>query len=283
MILTCPACDTRYVVKDGAIPPQGRQVRCAACKHSWHQDPDDDVMASADASEEQREFDNPLRQAEPAADDAEPATAVDAGQREPQYSPAHEEFPPEQEETSVPLSESGDLPPAEPLAVAPAEQWSAPPEPEYERFDIPAMDDDAEPPRRGLRWLLVLALLVVVAAAAFWVLAPDSLKARIGLAPAANGQLQLMLTTSDRQQLAQGQELLAISGRVINPTDREQAVPPIQAALRDKATQRLVYRWTIPPPAPSLAPRSSASFNSAELNVPRGGDEVVLSLGAPAI
>jgi len=40
MILTCPNCGTQYVVKDGAIPPQGRQVRCANCKHSWHQDPD---------------------------------------------------------------------------------------------------------------------------------------------------------------------------------------------------------------------------------------------------
>ena len=40
MILTCPNCGTQYVVKDGAVPPQGRQVRCAACKHSWHQDPE---------------------------------------------------------------------------------------------------------------------------------------------------------------------------------------------------------------------------------------------------
>ncbi len=40
MILTCPECGTQYVVKDGAIPPEGRQVRCAACKHSWHQNPE---------------------------------------------------------------------------------------------------------------------------------------------------------------------------------------------------------------------------------------------------
>ncbi|HJS40733.1 MAG TPA: zinc-ribbon domain-containing protein, partial [Sphingomicrobium sp.] len=50
MILTCPACDTKYAVKDGAIPPGGRQVRCAACKHSWHQDPEG---ADAPEGEEQ--------------------------------------------------------------------------------------------------------------------------------------------------------------------------------------------------------------------------------------
>ena len=50
MILTCPACDTKYAVKDGAIPPGGRQVRCAACKHSWHQDPEN---AAESESEEQ--------------------------------------------------------------------------------------------------------------------------------------------------------------------------------------------------------------------------------------
>ena len=40
MILTCPSCGTQYAVKDGAIPDGGRKVRCAACGHSWHQDPD---------------------------------------------------------------------------------------------------------------------------------------------------------------------------------------------------------------------------------------------------
>ena len=47
MILTCPNCGTQYVVKDGAIPPQGRQVRCASCKHSWHQDPEPEAVAEA--------------------------------------------------------------------------------------------------------------------------------------------------------------------------------------------------------------------------------------------
>ncbi|MEL7217314.1 MAG: zinc-ribbon domain-containing protein [Pseudomonadota bacterium] len=39
MIIACPACGTRYAVPDSAISGDGRTVRCAKCKHSWHQDP----------------------------------------------------------------------------------------------------------------------------------------------------------------------------------------------------------------------------------------------------
>src|ERR687883_431812 len=66
MILTCPNCGTQYVVKDGAIPPQGRQVRCASCKHSWHQDPE------AEAAPQ------PVEEAEDSAEDTT-AVAVEAG------------------------------------------------------------------------------------------------------------------------------------------------------------------------------------------------------------
>jgi len=37
MILTCPACATRYQADEAKFPPQGRQVRCAKCGHNWHQ------------------------------------------------------------------------------------------------------------------------------------------------------------------------------------------------------------------------------------------------------
>lgn len=35
MILTCASCATRYYTDEASIPPQGRQVRCAACGNTW--------------------------------------------------------------------------------------------------------------------------------------------------------------------------------------------------------------------------------------------------------
>ncbi len=40
MQIACPACQTRYSVPDGAIPAEGRTVRCAKCRHSWFESGD---------------------------------------------------------------------------------------------------------------------------------------------------------------------------------------------------------------------------------------------------
>ena len=76
MILTCPNCGTQYVVKDGAIPPGGRQVRCAACKHSWHQNPEDEEGATA-------AIDETADRAEPFDTPQEPMPATEADESPP--------------------------------------------------------------------------------------------------------------------------------------------------------------------------------------------------------
>ena len=43
MILTCPACDTRYHVDPASLSPEGRNVRCAHCGHRWLARPPDDA------------------------------------------------------------------------------------------------------------------------------------------------------------------------------------------------------------------------------------------------
>lgn len=310
MILTCPDCGTQYVVKDDAIPPEGRQVRCAACKHSWHQDPE---PQAAEAPVE----------AEPAAATqqvSEPESVMEPGEKispeEPQQPAAEEENEsfsgatvidprsgPEAEERAYEEAAIEDATVAPDADVAPgveapagiaevaapepelaAEDWKEPPqaEPAPDVFSPFATPDEEEPKRRSpLTTILIIAVLIIIVAALFWLFAPVELKARLGLAAGRASPLTLVMTHMDRQPLESGNQLLTVSGRVINPTANEQDVPPLQARLTDHSG-KVVYKWTIPPPAPSLAPGASASFNSAELKVPPGGEYLTITAGPKA-
>jgi predicted Zn finger-like uncharacterized protein len=288
MILTCPNCGTQYAVKDGAIPPLGRQVRCAACKHSWHQDPEDgaapaeepeaaagpDVVAAipaeeapiVEASEEHGDEDESLAEATL----IEPRSGPEAEER------AYEEAMVD-EAAPEPLAVE-ETPAPEPVADEPLAEQRADDRDEFSPFAY-REDSGAERGKSKLLPILIVVLIIIAAAAAFWFLAPPEWKARIGLAGAGMSPLALVTTHMDRQRLESGNELLTVSGRVINPTTKEQTVPPLQAQLRAKGG-KLVYSWTIAPPARTLPPGASASFNSAEVNVPPGGDELTITVGS---
>ena len=304
MILTCPACGTQYVVKDGAIPPGGRQVRCASCRHSWHQDPEPEetleLPAASALPPQADDVEQPAQEQgfEDRTDgrdaDEAPVEQWDDGSSAPhiedaEYEPIHEaDRAPEPDVIVERPLEPDVVPEPEPAYETPQEESVEPAPPAA--VSAPADEDEFSPfARRGaaeerrrspvLR-ILLLVILIAALVAAFWFLAPPAWKARLGIAGAAETPLQLMMTHSDRQRLASGNELLAVSGRVINPTEERQTVPPITAELRNGSGQ-VVYRWTIAPPARSLEPGASATFNSAEVNVPAGGEELTVSLGAP--
>lgn len=48
MILTCPACATRYLTDPALLGASGRVVRCAKCQHSWLQVPPADMPQRLD-------------------------------------------------------------------------------------------------------------------------------------------------------------------------------------------------------------------------------------------
>jgi predicted Zn finger-like uncharacterized protein len=297
MILTCPSCGTHYVVKVGAIPPPGRQVRCAACKHSWHQESEGAVEAEP----------RPADEAAPevaAPEPAEDESLAEATLIEPRSGPEAEERAYEE----AAIDAGGDTPAEEPRTdpgeaqsttyanaafdmtkrSAPAADaetdWQEPPQAEAQddEFTPFPAPDEVEPRRRNpVLSILLVVVIVIVLAAIFWFLAPPEFKARLGLAGVTTSPLALVTTHMDRQRLESGNELLTVTGRVINPTGKEQDVPPLQAQLKTR-TGKIVYSWTIPPPAQSLPPGASASFNSAELKVPPGGDELTITLGSGA-
>ena len=296
MILTCPSCGTQYVVKDGAIPPEGRQVRCASCKHSWHQDPEESAAPAAEP-EIEPEAEAPVQ---PEAVDVPEAVADEGDESlaeatliEPRSGPeaeqrAYEEATVESGDEAAQGAEESIAAAAEtetterPSAAEP--DWQEPPQAEAQddEFTPFPASSEIEPRRRNpILSILIVIVVVIVLAAAFWFVAPPEFKAKLGLAELGTTPLALVTTHMDRQRLESGQELLRVTGRVINPTGKEQDVPALQAQLKTRAG-KVVYSWTIPPPTRSLPPGASASFNSAELKVPPGGDELTITLGTKA-
>ncbi|MCW5645798.1 MAG: zinc-ribbon domain-containing protein [Sphingopyxis sp.] len=253
MILACPSCHTRYVVPDTAIGPAGRTVRCANCRHSWFQ--------------------------EPAARAAEvPAPRVEVG--------IAAAAPPSEPVTSAPAPASADV----------AAPEAAPPPPEAFAVDPPAaapapVAGDAPLPFRrprrnpAKRWTLIAASAAVVMLAATASLAYFGLPGwaqGLGLpGMAAEPDLVIELPPNqDHRELADGTIYFAASGVIINPTDREQRVPPILAELRD-AQGTIVYSWTIKPPVRMLPPNEKVNFSEAKLDIPRRATQLTVSWALP--
>jgi hypothetical protein len=156
------------------------------------------------------------------------------------------------------------------------------PEKEIPDAEEIAAAESETPPERKRTWLmglLIAIIVVIVIVAGLWLIAPDSLRQGIGIPSANATPLQIAPGTPERQKLASGNELVVVSGRVINPSSKAQPVPAIEAQLRDKSG-KLVYSWTIAPPARTLPPGGTATFNSAEMDVPPSGlnSTVTLSL-----
>jgi predicted Zn finger-like uncharacterized protein len=305
MILECPECTTRYMVPDRAIGPEGRTVRCAKCRHSWHQPPLDDLDAEDVGLEGEEQDDLAVAVRAPAfagrdadeADEAETRTfdarlaaAVAAASAD--VAPAPVLAPPA---SAPPLQPRIVPPPPVPVPAAVAEPAPLPafnPENRFDRVAPPRLSRDEErapvvspppvpdeTPVRGRRsparrWTLVAVatcVLLLLGTAAILLSSGPGLAARLGI-PLGAAETPLVIKDNpiERRELENGSELFAVSGRVSNPSGQRQRVPDIMVALKDAQGNRgrTVFSWTITPQQRTLAPGGAVEFNSAKLDVP---------------
>jgi predicted Zn finger-like uncharacterized protein len=174
-------------------------------------------------------------------------------------------------------------PPVAPAAEAPPPRWAEPPPaaaPEPDAYDSHA-DPDFRPRRNPARmWTIIAAvagLVMVAAVVAIEVFGLPDLGQWVGI-PVSSVNTLNITGQAERRRLESGNEMLAVHGVVTNQTDAVQRVPQIHAELKD-AQNRTVYDWSIAPPVRELQAHGRVTFDSAEMDVPRGGRNLSLSFG----
>ena len=248
MILSCPACQKKYLIPDSAIGIEGRQVRCAACRHSWFEVP---KLLNSEAS--------PLPESLTRPTDFKPERVV----------PVAETEPPRWSSPAARVPESPTTP--EPVQVVTPEYDPYAPEPPFK-------------PRRNSsrRWLIAAtfaSLLLFSAIGAVYFFATPNFLARLGIPIGEVDTPLITQFTSDRgpkEGMPATAPYVTIHGQIINPTETAQRVPDIIAELLD-GHGRVVYSWTITPQKRTIAAKATLPIDDTAVNIPLSARETRLT------
>lgn len=232
MIVTCPACDTRYLVDDEALGgAAGRRVRCASCGNVWHYSPE--------AAAIQQSIAEVTAEVEAAAA-ARPAPQLTT-----------QSAAPSQVEASRPEPTFSAQPhPAGPTVLS---------RPAME-IEVPGATQ-----RRRARVAIVWAALLAIAVVAALVGARDRIMAlypeaspvyeTLRLAEPPGAGLKVSVSPSRTA------DSLVIDGDIVNTAAAARRVPRLRVSLRDGNKVELEAK-VIDPPAETLAPGATARFNT---------------------
>ena len=302
LIISCPACGTRYVVPDNAIGGDGRTVRCAKCKHSWFQESKAlDLTETAETAEAPAppapvpppppSPPSPPPEPEAAEEDAGegPAPSISHWRTEdrpdvatnPEPQPAPEPSAPPIPEPE-PEPEPQDSFPTDPLAGEAGEDgYDGGADRAFEDDDYDSDEGsqfDYSPPftrrRNSLKmWTIaagVFALLAsgTVVAVNYYGLPDWFPVARptfgVGKADLA---LDFPATQQRKELLDSGEEIFRVRGTITNSGQESTSVPSLLVVFRD-GDERIVGNWVVVPSKRELAPGESLNVTEAITDIP---------------
>lgn len=264
MMLTCPSCASSFRIDPDKLGPEGRSVRCGACRETWFVSPAEVIAAQAEALGAAPASASPPKP-EP---DADLDTDLDA------WGLA---------EAAVAEPAQGDAAPAPPPEAAPPGPVldNVPPAPR--RKGKPRGRPAKKAPKRKGLSPAAAAVLALIAALPLACLArvpivramPQTagLYARIGLLVNLRG-IEIRDVDAFRNPGGPGQPAeLVIEGDILGVARGDAPVPPMEVEIRD-GDGRTLTSLPVPAPRAVLAEGERARFRARFLDSPEAGRSI---------
>ncbi len=288
MIISCPACATRFNIDLSILGDRGRKVRCAGCGHVWHQSPPgaepeeftaqppaaekDDFISDFDFSEDEQDelaFEEPAQTSSPPSGPSShlPPLPEESAKQQPTPAPSYDE-----EDDGY---EDEDYDDEEDEYDEEEEDYD---DEDYDD-DFDALDDEdrrEEGNKKVFIILLVVGLLIIAALATVAILAKDtivenfpSFSAIYGTDGATENEIEEKLSLRNTQINSQtlnegGVDVLfyKINGEIMNMSEEALEVPGLKATVLDGAGEEL-NSWTFKAETPILLPGEKTIFQTS--------------------